>query len=52
MLFTLLFWRVLAVFLIVAATNKGQAGATPGVYVYVYVETHRSGKLSVNHKGN
>ncbi len=29
-----------------------RAGATPGVYVYVYVETHRSGKLSVNHKGN
>jgi len=52
MLFTLLFWRFLAVFLIVATTNEGQAGATAGVYVYIYIETHRSGKLSVNHKGN
>jgi len=28
------------------------AGATPPTYVYVYIEIHRSGKLSVNHKGN
>ena len=29
----------------------GQAGATPPVYVRIYTETHRLGKLSVNHKG-
>tara|TARA_R100000951_G_scaffold71756_1_gene60481 strand:+ start:151 stop:381 length:231 start_codon:yes stop_codon:yes gene_type:complete len=32
--------------------RRGQAGAMPGVYVCIYTETHRSGKLSVNHKGN
>ena len=29
-----------------------RAGATPRTVVYIHVETHRSGKLSVNHKSN
>ena len=29
-----------------------RAGATPRTVVYIHVEIHRSGKLSVNHKSN
>ena len=29
-----------------------QAGATPRVYVYIYIETHRLGKFNGNHKCN
>jgi len=32
--------------------SSGWAGATAGYNVYVYTETHRSGKLSVNHSDN
>ena len=32
--------------------QRPRAGGRVGVYVYVYTETHRLGKLSVNHKSN
>ena len=34
------------------ASRWVQAGAGVGVYVHVYTEIHRLGKLSVNHRNN
>jgi len=36
----------------IRALEGGRAGAMPGGVRYIYIQTHRLGKLSVNHRSN